>query len=256
MSKINSLLQAWPKNAVATAKWLVEQGVGYDLRRSYKKSGWILPFGNGATIRPNDRVTWEGGLHALQYQLHKDIHVGGRSALERKGEGHYVRMENAPLYLFVRPHMAIEKWFTDHDWGKPLHYIRTNVVGSDVGVEEETVEEFKIKVSSAERAILEMLCFTPEYFSFSEASNIMEHLSWLRSDLVQELLKNCTSYKGKRLFLVLGEYYNHPWIHKLDMSKIDLGKGKLSLFKGGTFNAKYRITLPKDLKKNDETPLF
>jgi hypothetical protein len=165
-------------------------------------------------------------------------------------------MENAPLYLFVRPHMAIEKWFTDHDWGKPLHYIRTNVVGSDVGVEEETVEEFKIKVSSAERAILEMLCFTPEYFSFSEASNIMEHLSWLRSDLVQELLKNCTSYKGKRLFLVLGEYYNHPWIHKLDMSKIDLGKGKLSLFKGGTFNAKYRITLPKDLKKNDETPLF
>ncbi len=256
MSKINFVLQAWPKNAVVTSKWLLEQGVTYDLKRQYERSGWVQPLGNGASLRTNDQVKLEGGLHALQYQLHKDIYIGARSALERKGEGHYIRMKDAPLFLFIKPNVAIEKWFIKHNWGQKIQYIRTNVLGNNFALEEEIVGEFKIKVSSVERAILEMLCFTPHYFSFIEASNIMEHLSWLRSDIVQQLLENCTSYKGKRLFLFLGEYYNHPWILKLDPSKIDLGKGKLALFKGGSFNSKYKITLPKDFTINDQTSIF
>lgn len=256
MSKINLVLQAWPKNAVVTSKWLLEHGVSYELKKQYETSGWVISLGSGAVIRPKDNVQIEGALHALQYQLHKDIHIGARSALERKGQGHYIRSKQAPLFLFVKPRIAIEKWFLHFDWGCKIQYIHSNVIDTDFGMEEENVGEFKIKISSTERAILEMLCFTPQYFSFAEAASIMEHLSWLRSDLTQQLLENCTSYKGKRLFLFLGEYYHHPWVTKLDKSKIDLGKGKLSMFKGGSFNSKYNITLPKDFVSNEQSSVF
>ena len=246
MSKINLLLKNWPKNAVVTSRWLLEHGISYDLKKQYEKSGWIESIGNGASIRANDQVGWEGGLHALQYQLKKDIYLGGRSALEWKGLSHYVRGESAPLYLFIRPRVSVEKWFSMHRWDREIQYIHTNILLSSDGIEEEAVGEFKIKISSPERAILEMLCFTPKYFSLEETSNIMEHLNWLRADQIQKLLEQCTSYKGKRLFLFLAEYHNHPWQHEVNRATIDLGAGKRSLFKDGVFNQKYQITLPRE----------
>ena len=50
--------------------------------------------------------------------------------------------------------------------------------------------------------------------------------------------------KVKRLFMYLAENCKHPWAGKVDLSKVDLGKGKRALVKGGRFDAKYQITVP------------
>jgi hypothetical protein len=76
----------------------------------------------------------------------------------------------------------------------------------------------------------------------------MEGLNNLSPKLVQSLLENCQSIKVKRLFLYMAEKAKHPWLTYLDITKIDLGKGKRSIVKSGAFIEKYGITVPKELK--------
>jgi hypothetical protein len=72
----------------------------------------------------------------------------------------------------------------------------------------------------------------------------MEGLTTLRSRLVQSLLERCVSVKVKRLFMLLAENSKHAWVQKVDLSKVDFGKGKRTLAKGGRFDSKYNITVP------------
>ena len=61
---------------------------------------------------------------------------------------------------------------------------------------------------------------------------------------MQSLLERCASVKVKRLFMVLAESCQHPWVKKLDLSKVDFGKGKRMLVRGGRLDSKYNITVP------------
>ena len=53
------------------------------------------------------------------------------------------------------------------------------------------------------------------------------------------------SGKAKRLFLWMAESAGHDWFSRLAPERIDLGKGKRSIYRGGRFDAKYRITVPR-----------
>jgi hypothetical protein len=72
----------------------------------------------------------------------------------------------------------------------------------------------------------------------------MEGLTTLRPRIVQSLLEKCASVKVKRLFMLLAENCKHAWVQKVDLSKVDFGKGKRALVKGGRFDSKYKITVP------------
>ena len=80
-TKINSLLQLLPKGAVATNEWLTENGVSSNLKWRYIKNNWLQSVGSGAVVRAGDQVNWQGGLFAIQTQLKRSIHVGGKTAL-------------------------------------------------------------------------------------------------------------------------------------------------------------------------------
>ena len=84
-----------------------------------------------------------------------------------------------------------------------------------------------------------------------ECYDLMEGLNNVRPDHVQTLLEQCQSVKVKRLFLYLAEKAEHSWLRTVDLSQIDLGKGKRSLVKGGVFIDKYQITVPEDLENRD-----
>jgi hypothetical protein len=75
----------------------------------------------------------------------------------------------------------------------------------------------------------------------------MEGLSNLRPKVVQELLETCTSVKVKRLFLFMATRAKHQWLNYVDQTKIDLGTGDRSILPGGLFNAKFHISIPKEL---------
>lgn len=103
---------------------------------------------------------------------------------------------------------------------------------------------YAITVSAPERAIMEVLYLIPAEESFEEAGLLMEGLTTLRPRLVQSLLEQCHSVKVKRLFMFLAEACNHAWVKKLDLSKVDFGKGKRMIVKGGRLDTKYNITVP------------
>jgi Transcriptional regulator, AbiEi antitoxin, Type IV TA system len=76
---------------------------------------------------------------------------------------------------------------------------------------------------------MECLHLAPEKKDLCECYELMEGLTNLRPQQVQALLKACTSVKVKRLFLFLAEKAKHDWFEYLDLTKIDLGKGKRSV---------------------------
>ena len=99
---------------------------------------------------------------------------------------------------------------------------------------------------------MECLYLAPENFDLLECYELMENLNDLRPSLVQELLEACTSIKVKRLFLFMAERHNHSWFKHINLSKIDIGKGKRSLVKGGVYQSKYQITIPRTLANNEQ----
>ena len=94
-----------------------------------------------------------------------------------------------------------------------------------------------------------MLNNVPVKQSFDEALKIMESLTTLRPDVVQDLLLHCNSVKVKRLFLYLAEYCRHHWFSRLNFDGINLGSGNREIYAGGQLDKKYKITVPKTIQE-------
>lgn len=246
-SKLNRLLTAWSQGTVAVSRWLEAQGGYQQLVHEYEKSGWIRRIGQGAYVRAGDTVDWTGGLHALQEQMKLPVHVGAKTALQLQGYAHFLPLgKDGTVSLFGAPGTRLPAWFRQHDWGVELRYSTTKLFADDpdAGLTKKEQGKFAITVSAPERAIMEVLYLVPAEESFEEAGLLMEGLTTLRPRLVQSLLEQCRSVKVKRLFMFLAEACNHAWVKKLDLSKVDFGKGKRMIVKGGRLDTKYNITVP------------
>jgi hypothetical protein len=222
-------------------------GIDRELVKRYRKSGWIEAIGRSAYKLAGDQVTWEGALYALQKQLNVQVHAGGRTALELKGFGHFVSPELRTVYLFAQPGVHLPAWFRQHDWSLRYLFTATNLFtyGLKKSFTEFHFKDFIIRISSPERASMEMLYYVPGEQGFEESFRIMESLTTLRTDIVQQLLEDCNSIKVKRLFLYMAEKQNHFWFDGLDLSRIDLGSGKRKVVENGVLDKKYHITVPR-----------
>lgn len=246
-TKLNHLLRAWPQGTVAVSRWLETLGIYQQLVHEYEKSGWIERIGQGAYVRAGDTAEWTGGLHALQERLRLPVHAGAKTALQMQGYAHFLPLGKGGLVsLFGAAGTRLPAWFRQYGWGVKLRYFTTTlfVDDPDAGLTTKELGSFNIVVSAPERAIMEVLYLVPTEDSFEEAALLMEGLTTLRPRLVQSLLEQCRSVKVKRLFMFLAEACDHAWVSKLDLSKVDFGKGKRMIVKGGRFDAKYNITVP------------
>ena len=247
-SKLNQLLQNIPKGSVILASWLNRQGYSHDLQQKYLQSHWLEPIGRGAFKRSGDEIDIYGAIYALQKQAEKKIHIGGPSALFLLGYAHYIPMEQGDLILFTQQGFKLPAWFTTYNWKVGYLIRQTNMLPAEKALTSYSTKSFQINISTAPRAMLECLELSPKNFDLEEAWLIMEGLSALQPELVQELLEQCRSIKAKRLFLFLADKAGHSWFKYLDISKIQLGKGKRSIVNKGVFIPKYQITIPKNLK--------
>jgi len=183
----------------------------------------------------------------MQAQMGLPVHVGGKTALEMQGYAHYVPLgKGAVVALFGTPGTRLPAWFQQYGWSVELRYITTRLFGNamDAGLTQKDLGSYAVTISTPERAILEVMYGIPRDASFEEGALLMEGLTTLRPRMLQVLLEQCRSVKVKRLFMYLAEDCNHAWVKKLDVSKVDLGKGKRMIVKGGRFNSKYNITVP------------
>ncbi|HAZ07371.1 MAG TPA: hypothetical protein DCZ01_02360 [Elusimicrobia bacterium] len=243
---LSELLATWPKGVVATPPWLEEHGVSLDLVKKYHRSGWVRRIERGAYGRLEDAVEWTGALHAVQSQLKLPVYLGAKRALEEQGYGHFVRQrEGGRLRLYAPRGARLPSWFARHDWGVKLVFTAADLFPGkmELGLTKRAFGDFSIRLSAPERAMLETLNDVPKLQSFEEARLLMGGLATLRPELVQELLEACRSVKAKRLFLFLAEEADHAWVKELTVSKVDLGKGKRSIVKGGRLDSKYQITV-------------
>ena len=243
-TKINKLLQKWPNNTVATARWLKRQGVDHRLASKYVQSGWLTRLGHGAYIRTGSSVNWTGGIHALQTQLGLDIHIGAISALDLRGYAHYLALGGRPVVLFGNPGTKLPAWFSTHQWSQPIIFITTGVFQSCNDYSSTLdIDGIELAAAPLERAAIEMLYLVPKRQSYEEAVQIMATLTTLRPNVVQQLLNECTSVKAKRLFMHIAEQLRLPCLSHIDLSTVNFGSGRRSIHTGGKLMHKYELII-------------
>ena len=248
ITKINRLLAACPAGVTMTSEWLNSQHVSPQLLQRYKKGGWLEPLGRGAWIRAGTEPTLPGSIYALQQQQLM-VYPAARTALELQGRAHYLQLGANPiLQLSVESTKNLPSWFRRQSFAKNLRVLNgsalfrpafTSLVNWHVG-------ELLLKISSPERAMLEYCFLLPKYADFEEARQLMQGLTTLRAQLLQNTLQACRSIKAKRLFLVLASTVGHKWYKDLDLESINLGTGKRKIADGGLLHPEFGITVPED----------
>jgi hypothetical protein len=266
--KLNQLDRALPEGMLADAAWLEKNGYYGSLRHKYIASGWLEQPVRGVFRRPRGQLSWEQVVISLQTLLKHPISVGGRTALELGGYAHYLPQTQPPIHLYSDSKLPswllklpLQEAFVVHSRTRflPAPTIAPDEISLDdtTSLEQALVPAglivnswghwlWPLIISSPERAYLELLDELPQSESFHMADVIMEGLSNLSPRRMQFLLEAATSIKVKRLFFLFADRHNHAWLKHLDISKIDLGKGKRMLVKNGKLHTKYQITVPEE----------
>lgn len=253
-NKINHLVSQMPHGLVLTLPWLKQQGVSCKLAWWYVQSHWLERVGDEAYKKPGEKVNWIGALASIQNQLRLPIHVGAKTALALLGQSHFIPMQGIKrVILFNSSNTKAPRWFSEpNNWDVNFLMNKATLFSNEdsaVGVMNKEIDGISINLSSPERAALEVLSLVPHKQSFDEAAKLIESLSQLRPSLVQSLLEKCKSVKTKRLFLHFADKFQHPWLTKLDLTKIDLGSGKRVIGQGGSYDSKYQISVPKIMEE-------
>ncbi|OGT07196.1 MAG: hypothetical protein A2103_05155 [Gammaproteobacteria bacterium GWF2_41_13] len=248
--KLKNLLIKWPKNAAVTATWLTKNNISRQLTRSYVNAGWLKKEGRGIYSRLEDRVGWENLLYALQQECEDAFHIGGYSALEHTGYAHFVRLSDFPiLFLFTdnsTKRYKLPAWLKEsvQNRAEIVDVHKKLFIDDHFGLREREVSAVLLKMSIPERAIFEMLSLIPDKETFEHAHYVAQGLRQMRSKLIQEALEKCLSIKAKRLFLYFAEKNNFPFLKELDLSVINLGSGDRKIGHGGSYDSKYRLSVP------------
>lgn len=278
--KLNWLQRNLPEGLVVDAAWLEKQGYSSSLRSKYVAHHWLDQVVRGVYRRPApvpagpETLRWQPVVVSLQMLLGYPVNVGGRTALELQGFGHYLPsvprheahlygVEILPNWLFKLKlktrfvfHNA-KRLFKDAD---ALRNLKTRTEKLDAVRSARTDHlpngyiqqpwgqwEWPLTTSAPERAILELLDEVPQRETFHQADVLMEGLGNLSPKRLHTLLLDCRSVKVKRLFLWFAERHNHAWLRSLDRNGINLGRGKRMLVKGGKLDPKFNITVPESM---------
>jgi len=251
--KINQLWQQIPHGAVVTTAWLAAQGVSSDQARKLANSGWLQRVGHGAYRRAGDPLSWESAVFALQSSGESEspsLWPGGQTALALQGFAHYLPLGNEATHLFGVSATRLPGWLKNADWAGRIAFhtdgsLPPSLAGSFERVEPSS-KAFALTISTPERAILEWVAVTPNELLFSsELVDTFDGLNTLRPRRLQALLEGCRSVRTKRAFLVLARHAGHAWYRRLDLNRLDLGRGKRQLCQGGKLDSEFQVTVPE-----------
>lgn len=248
--KLKRLLQMQPQGVVWTTNYLVSQGYSNSLLQKYRDNQWLEAIGHGAMKKKGEGLHYLGGIFSLQKQLNLSIHPGAKTALTIFGRAHFLQFGRPRIYLFGETKERLPSWFLNYDWGVDIEYFTSSFLPKEEAMSEFTYNNYQVSVASPIRALLQCLYLVPKKQDLEEAYQFMLGLTNLRPDKTQTLLEKCSSIKVNRLFLYLAEKSGHTWYHHIDQNKINLGQGDREIIKGGVYNAKYKITVPKALEEN------
>ncbi len=246
-----------PEGVIVTRKWLKQEtGLSHHAIDNLVKSEQLKLLWKGVYTRGIITPNWQSIVYTLQQILETDFIVGGFFALEIKGFSHYLsNSSNVTVHLYGNDKLPV--------WAKEIvknvflvKHTRTSLFSEmDKSFSEKYTATIPwkdsmeaLKISTPERACLEMLDQVPDSISFEHADQLIQGMTTLSPRALQQLLEMCTNIKVKRLFLWFARRHNYIWFTKLNIEKIDLGSGKRVIEKGGELDKDYLITVPKNLE--------
>jgi len=245
-----------PHGQVATRKWLLEQGVGTHAVDNLIKSGQLLAASRGVYKRPDTSLEWQGVVASLE-RMNYPLIVGGLTALDINGYGHYVSpSDKTVVHLYGL--MPQPTWLNKLNCGRKfVTHSTTKLFDSEL--QASTIIQPSVVMGSRQSrpafnicapdtAYLQVLMDVPKAVSFEFADQLMEGLSNLSPKRLDKLLRHCKSVKVKRLFFWFAERHTHPWFAKLNSRDYKLGTGKRMLVKGGKLDLRYNITVPGNMQ--------
>ena len=252
--KLNTLEKTLPEGLLVDARWMEQHGYSTSLRSQYVSSGWLIQPARGTYKRPLGELTWQKVVVSLQTLLGAGLTVGGRTALDLQGYGHYLST-TGPTAIHLYGLKPPPGWLNKLPLREKFRFHRTQVLFKALPEIEQTVvsqnlpglSDWSLRISTPERALLELLDELPSYETFHQVDMLVDGLRTLSPRRLQMLLIACRSVKVKRLFFWFAERHNQTWLKQLDRDKVDLGTGKRMLVKGGKLDPQYLITIPSDL---------
>jgi hypothetical protein len=262
-NKLNSLEQELPEGLVVDAAWLTRQGYSTSLRSQYVSAGWLEQPARRVYRRPRGALSWQQVVVSLQTLLNYPLVVGGRAALDLQGYAHYLSQSLQEVHLYgPKPPpkwvhtLRLQARFYYHNSARlfggevatghnslasdPKTYIDGGFTAQPIGQ-----WDWRLIVSTPERALLELLDELPNRESFEQVDKLMEGMTGVSPHRMQRMLANCRSVKVKRLFFFFADRHQHRWLKHLDRKAIDLGSGKRRLVRGGKLDSRYQITVPQ-----------
>jgi len=231
-TKLNSLYRHWVPGTPLTSEDLAALGISADLAVHYARAGWLTRLARGVYGRPNDTLELHACLLLLQRNV-DGLHAGGKSALDWYGVRHYLS-HRPVLQLYGWTSTRLPDWFNERF---PAEYHRKRLFDEPpadplhAGPFEK--RSGAPRVSTPERALLEVLSEVGVRQPLQEARELAESTYSLRADVLRELLQRCTSVKTVRLCLQLGRELALPWATKLDPAQLPTGSDRAWVSRSG-----------------------
>lgn len=224
-TKLNSLYRQWAPGTPLTSEDLAALGISADLAVHYARAGWLSRLARGVYHRPNDTLDIHPCLILMQRSI-EGLHVGGKSALDWYGVRQYLS-QHSILHLYGWTTTRLPDWFTERF---PAEYHRKHLFdeppADPLHAESFEKRDGAPRVSTPERALLEMLSEVGVRQSLQEARELAESAYSLRADVLRDLLQRCTSVKTVRLCLQFGRELALPWATKLDAAQLPTGSDR------------------------------
>lgn len=248
-----------PEGLLVDRKWLKNKGFSRSSVDYYLRSDTLEAAAHGVYRRPGPPLKWQHVVYSLKTQGYS-VHVGGYTALELLGYAHYLPLREDMKGILLYGVAELPAWLAKLN--TPYRFVlRKPRLFKQLP--EEALQsipfghwDWPIPCSTVELALLELLADVRSTADFDMADKYFESATSLRPGLLQLLLEHCRHVKVKRLFLWFSERHAYPWLKKLKTGDIDLGSGKRVVVQGGALNAKYRITVPREMSNGSEQSFF
>lgn len=207
--RIKTLQTSFPRGAPIDTGTLARLGVSVSLAHEYVKAGWLKKLGRGVFMFAGDELKRNETLAFLEPRI-PGLHVAAKTALAWHGFRHNVAAKETTI-LWGDHRTVLPEWLQERFTGR---YSSPKLFDDDLppGTGIAPMPEFPNgpRVSSPERALLEMLSEVGVYQEVEEARSIMEGVRQLRSRQLKLLLSHCRMVKAVRLCVI--------WSRELDLS--------------------------------------
>ncbi len=209
-NRIKTLQTKLPRGAPLGTATLAGLGISSALAHEYVKAGWLEKLGRGVFMFAGDELQRNETLAFLEPRI-PGLHVAAKTALAWHGFRHKVAVTETTI-LWGDRRTELPSWFQDRF---PARYSSSRLFDDELptGTGIALMPEFPNgpRVSSPERALLEMLSEVGVYQELVEARAIMENVRQLRSRQLRLLLSHCRMVKAVRLCVAWAREFDLPW---------------------------------------------